>query len=41
MLNLNVPGCNEWTEEQWERFAAAIGATLRPISEEKKGNEEK
>ncbi len=40
MQNLNVPGCSKWTEEQWERLSAAIGATLVPISEEKKEPEE-
>ena len=34
---MNIPGCSEWTEEQWEKFAAAIGATLVPLSEEEEG----
>jgi hypothetical protein len=37
---MNIPGCSEWTEEKWERFAAAIGATLVPLSEESKEGED-
>ncbi len=40
MQNLNVPGCSKWTEEQWERLANAIGATLVPRSEENEENGE-
>ena len=40
MLHLNVPGSSKWTEEEWEQLAAALGATLRPLEEEKKENEE-
>ena len=40
MQHLNVPGCDKWTEEEWERLAAAIGATLVPLSEEEEGNSE-
>lgn len=33
MLQLDVPGSNEWAEEEWERLAAAVGATLVPAPE--------
>lgn len=33
---ITVPGCGDWTEEEWERLATAIGATLVPLEEEGK-----
>lgn len=32
-FSLNIPGSSKWTEEDWERLAEAIGATLVPLEE--------
>lgn len=35
-LVLNIPGCKNWTEEEWKGLASAIGATLVPLEGNRK-----
>ena len=33
-MTMTVPGCSKWTEEEWQKIAYGIGATLGPRPEE-------